>query len=217
MLAPVPANPVETSGYYALWEIPSNSYVQVVDTRGSIAANSGDLGMFAGTFLASLPSHNPVYPTVAYEGGRAAPGTLPAGAHPSGPAGRVLSERADLPDGTVVAKVSMERTAVVLLSASYDPGWQALVDGLPVATEMVAPAVVGVRVGLGVHTVRFVYRGFPDYPQLIVLGAAALVLLLLVGRRRITGSRSDIDDVELQPVEQRVIGDGTGVSGTSAE
>ena len=217
MLAPVPANPVETSGYYALWEIPSNSYVQVVDTRGSIAANSGDLGMFAGTFLASLPSHNPVYPTVAYEGGRAAPGTLPAGAHPSGPAGRVLSERADLPDGTVVAKVSMERAAVVLLSASYDPGWQALVDGLPVATEMVAPAVVGVRVGLGVHTVRFVYRGFPDYPQLIVLGAAALVLLLLVGRRRITGSRSDIDDVELQPVEQRVIGDGTGVSGTSAE
>jgi len=53
----------------------------------------------------------------------------------------------------------------------YDPGWRALVDGRAVATEMVAPALVGVRVGPGVHTVRFVYKGFPDYPQLLVLAA----------------------------------------------
>ncbi|MGO9560787.1 MAG: YfhO family protein [Acidimicrobiales bacterium] len=178
----------------------------------------GRLWQFAARFLASLPSRDPAYPTVAYEGGRAAEGTLPAGAHTSAPPGRVLSDRADLEHGTVVAKVSMARTAVVLLSASYDPGWQATVDGRPVATEMVAPALVGVRVGPGVHTVRFAYRDFPDYPQLFVLGAAALVLLLVAGRRRrVTSSGGTVDDVELQPVEHRVVGDGTGVSGTRAE
>jgi uncharacterized membrane protein YfhO len=65
----------------------------------------------------------------------------------------------------------------VLLSASYDPGWQVFVDGRERSTEMVAPALVGVSVGSGVHTVRFSYRGFPDYPQLFVIGAAVLCAL----------------------------------------
>ncbi|MGD0943452.1 MAG: hypothetical protein ABR972_04135 [Acidimicrobiales bacterium] len=180
----VPAEPVTSRDGYALWEIPRDGYVQVVDTRGSVAANSGDLGSFSVAFLAGLPSADPVYPTVAYEGGKAAPGTLAAGEHPSGPPGTVLSERADLADGTVLAKVSLARPAIVLLSASYDPGWDALVDGRPAATEMVAPALVGVRLGPGVHTVRFVYRGFPDYPQLLLLAAAALMALIVAERRR---------------------------------
>jgi hypothetical protein len=184
MRAPVPADRVERRGGYALWEIPANGYVGVVDTRGSVAANSGDLGSFSQTFLASLPATDPVYPTVAYGTARPAPGTLPAGAHPTGPPGRVLSERADLDDGTVVAKVSFSRTAVVLLSASYDPGWQVVVDGHAMATEMVAPALVGVRVGPGVHTVRFVYRGFPDYPELLLIGAGGLLALVVVERRQ---------------------------------
>jgi hypothetical protein len=49
---------------------------------------------------------------------------------------------------------------------------------------MVAPALVGVPVGPGEHTVRFVYVGFPDYPQLLVLGAAALVALIVDERHR---------------------------------
>jgi hypothetical protein len=79
--------------------------------------------------------------------------------------------------------VSAARPCVVLLSASFDPGWQALVDGRPAATEMVAPALVGVRVGPGVHSVSFIYRGFPDYAQLLILGAAAFVALVVVDRR----------------------------------
>jgi hypothetical protein len=181
MQSPVPATRVERRGNYELWVIPSDSYVQVVDTRGSVTATSSDLGSVSARLLADLPSNDPVYPTVAYGGGRAAPGTLPAGEHPSRPPGRVLSERSDLADGTVVAKVSVARTSVVLLSVSFDPGWQAFVDGHPVATEM-----VGVRVAPGVHTIRFVYRGFPDYPQLFALGAVALVALVIVERRRRT-------------------------------
>ena len=190
MTSPVPADLVEVQGNYSLWEIPSDGYVQVVDTARSVTATSSDLGSFSAAFLVGLPTIDPVYPTVAYEGAGAAPGTIVPGSHSTGPPGRVLAERADLDDGTVVATVSATRNAVVLLSAAYDPGWQAFVDGHFVATEMVAPALVGVRVEKGRHTVRFVYRGFPDYPQLFVLGAAALLLLVLGERhRRIQPSR----------------------------
>jgi uncharacterized membrane protein YfhO len=74
----------------------------------------------------------------------------------------------------------------VLLSVSYNPGWQVLVDGRPATTDMVAPALIGVRVGPGVHSVRFVYRGYPDYPQLLLLAGAALVALVVVERRQKT-------------------------------
>jgi hypothetical protein len=189
MQPPVPATFVERRGHYALWSIPDNGYVQVVGTRGSITASSGDLGSFAAAFFASLPAADAIYPTVAYGGAAAAPGTLPANTSPSAPPGTVLSERADLESGTVVAKVSSTRVAVVLLSASYDPGWQAAVNGRLVETEMVAPALVGVRIGPGAHTVRFSYHGFPDYPQLLIFGVFALLALVVIERRRCGISR----------------------------
>lgn len=180
----VPATKLERRGRYVLWEMPADGYVQVVDTRGSIAATSSDLGSFSAVFLAALPLDDPVYPTVSYGGRPPVAGTLAAGEEPSAPPGRVLRERADLPGGTASALVSMKRKGVVLLSASYDPGWQAFVGGRPVRTEMVAPALVGVEVGPGTHRVRFVYGGFPDYPELLLLGAAGLLGLVLLERRQ---------------------------------
>ena len=184
MTPAVPADLVEVRGAFALWEIPANGYVQVVDTSGSLAANSIDLGSFSGVLLSGLSADHPIYPTVAYEGGPAAPGSLATGVQTSSAPGAVLDQHADLPNGIVAAKVSLKREAVVLLSASYDPGWQVLVDGRPATTEMVAPALLGVRVEPGVHTVRFVYRGFPDYPQLFGLGAVAVALLVVIEWRR---------------------------------
>jgi hypothetical protein len=186
MQPPVKAKAVEHRGAYALWEIPGNGYVQLVDTRGSVAATPGDLGSFSAGFLAGLTAREPVYPTVAYGSGKAAVGTLGAGVQPSGPPGEVLSESPDLADGSIEATVSAKRTCVVLLSVSYNPGWQVLVDGRPATTDMVAPALIGVRVGPGVHSVRFVYRGYPDYPQLLLLAGAALVALVVVERRQKT-------------------------------
>jgi hypothetical protein len=184
MRPPVPATFVSRRGPYALWHLSGNGYVQLVDTRGSVAANSGDLGSFSASLLAGLSSTDPLYPTVAYDSGPAAPGTLPYGFTPSGPPGRVLSQSADLEAGTVAAKLLATRPCTVLLSVSYNPGWQALLDGRPVATEMVAPALVGVDVPAGEHTIRFVYKGFPDYPQLFVLAGCALVALVVLERRR---------------------------------
>jgi hypothetical protein len=184
MQPPVPAVRVERRGPYALWRIPDSGYVQVVDTRGVVSATSGDLGSFAATFLPGLSSTDPIFPTVAYGPAQAAPGTLPLGEQPHGPPGQIISERPDLTDGVLETTVLATRSSVVLLSVSYNPGWQATVDGRASPTEMVAPALIGVRVGPGVHTVRFVYRGFPDYPQLFVLAAIGLIGLIVIERRR---------------------------------
>jgi uncharacterized membrane protein YfhO len=78
-------------------------------------------------------------------------------------------EHADVAAGRVHAVVKTSRTATVVLSASYDPGWTATVDGQPRPTVMVAPALVGVVVGAGVHTVEFSYGGYGSYPALFVL------------------------------------------------
>jgi uncharacterized membrane protein YfhO len=67
----------------------------------------------------------------------------------------------------------------VVLSASYDPGWTATVDGHPAPIVMVAPAVVGVDVGPGVHTVTFAYGGYGSYVPLFVLALAVFVLLAI--------------------------------------
>jgi len=67
----------------------------------------------------------------------------------------------------------------VVLSASYDPGWQATVNGRPAPTVMVAPALVGVVVGPGVHRVTFSYAGYGSYTALFVLTLVVLAVLAL--------------------------------------
>ena len=103
----------------------------------------------------------------------------------------MLIEHSDLANGQAVALVRANRAATVVLSASYDPGWQANVDGHPAPTVMVAPALVGVVVGPGTHTVAFRYGGYGSYDALLVLAlavfavmAAAPWLVRAVRRRR---------------------------------
>jgi uncharacterized membrane protein YfhO len=84
---------------------------------------------------------------------------------------------------------------VVVLSASFDPGWSATVDGRPVPTEMVAPALVAARVPAGVHRVAFRYAGYGGYPWLLALSLLALVAVGLPTararrRRALHGVRS---------------------------
>jgi uncharacterized membrane protein YfhO len=73
--------------------------------------------------------------------------------------------------------VRTHRRAAVVLSASYDPGWSATVDGHPEPTVMVAPALVAVDVGPGVHTVAFRYGGYGAYVPLFVLALLVLAAL----------------------------------------
>ena len=89
----------------------------------------------------------------------------------------MLIEHSDLANGQAVALVRADRAATVVLSASYDPGWQANVDGHPAPTVMVAPALVGVVVGPGTHTVAFRYGGYGSYDVLFVLALAVFAVM----------------------------------------
>ena len=131
--------------------------------------------------------------TVAFNGSPAAPPTAGAGEALPGPPGQVVVEHADLAEGRVGALVHTDRRATVVLSASYDPGWKATVDGRPEPTVMVAPALVGVVVGPGRHTVAFQYTGYGSYPALFVLAVVVLAVLAVApvlwrrARRRAPG------------------------------
>ena len=78
----------------------------------------------------------------------------------------------------------MTRPGVVVLAASYDPGWRVSVDGAPASTVMMAPALVGVKVPAGAHTITFIYKGFSWYWLLGLISVAGLGLALLVARAK---------------------------------
>ena len=103
--------------------------------------------------------------------------TAPAGTALSGPPGHVVVEHANLAGGSADAVVRTNRRATVVLSASYDPGWTVTVNGHPEPTVMVAPALVGVDVGPGVHVVRFTYGGYGRYTLLFLLALLVFVAL----------------------------------------
>jgi uncharacterized membrane protein YfhO len=73
------------------------------------------------------------------------------------------------------------RSAAVVLSASFDPGWSALVDGHRARVVMLAPALPAVSVGPGVHTITFSYEGFGFYPALFAVLVVTLVALVWWG------------------------------------
>jgi Bacterial membrane protein YfhO len=176
MTSPVPADSVMQRGHYHLWQIPANGYVSVVDTIGSLVADRGDVGTRSIPYLESddFAEHEDL--TVAWDGDKAAPATLPGGAAAPTAPGQVLSTQADLVAGRVATTVRTDRRSVVVLSASYDPGWQVTVDGHRAATEILDPAVVGVVVGPGTHRIVFAYHGYPHYDAMWgLLGVGVLV------------------------------------------
>jgi hypothetical protein len=173
----VPARELMRRGLYTLWAVPGVKYLQMVATEGTVQLNRADVGRKTASFVRSLRPTEGVYPTVAFGGAQAARPTASTGAPPGSP-GTVQSERANLSAGQLSARVVARRPSVALLSASYDPGWTAKVDGRAVGMEMVAPALVGVPVPPGHHRVTFTFRGMGGYP--VLFGTAAFSLAAVV-------------------------------------
>ena len=71
----------------------------------------------------------------------------------------------------------MRRPGVAVLSASFDPGWTATVNGRPRPTRIVAPALVAVDVPAGTDHVVFRFRGYRDYPELLALSGLILAMV----------------------------------------
>ena len=177
MAPPVPAHHVLCSGSYCLWSLPDSGYFHMYDTTGVLAATRADVGTRSVTLLDSPLLEEARDLTVAFNG---APAAAPSARDVNalrGPPGHIVLQHADLANGQAHAVVRANRRATVVLSASYDPGWHTTVDGRSVPTVMVAPALVGVVVGPGVHTVEFGYSGYGSYAELFALTLTVLVAL----------------------------------------
>jgi Bacterial membrane protein YfhO len=162
----------------------------VYDTTGVLTATRADVGSQSQTLLDSPLLLHERDLTVAFNGQMASAPTAPGAGTLDGSPGRVVSEHADLANGAARAVVTTKRKATVVLSASYDPGWTATVNGRPTPTVMVAPALVGVVVGPGVHAVAFSYGGYGSYGALFVLALAVFVIVALAPMvwRRVRGA-----------------------------
>ncbi|MGH9106603.1 MAG: YfhO family protein, partial [Acidimicrobiales bacterium] len=186
MSPPVPAQVVMADGPYSLWEIPTDRYAELVHVTGTLPENRADVGSRSEALLRALPAGQDW--AVQWPGSPAPPPArspaLGAGVNASAvPDGAVGHIDARLVDGQISATAHVAQGATLLLSVAFDPGWHAWVDGRPAATEMLAPALVGVRVPPGTHHVALRYVGFGWYPELWALSMLGLVALGVVGRR----------------------------------
>jgi hypothetical protein len=179
----VRATQVATSGRFALWEVTTSGFFQVVDRAPAVDADRTSLEVATRDFRASNLGARNVYPGIAFAGGPRPAPTFAGASPPNRPPGRVITQRAVSQNGFFLASVDAHRPAVVLLKASYDPRWTVTVDGRPADPSMMAPSLVGVEVPPGKHLVAFRYKPYGHYLPLLALGALTLLALALVPRR----------------------------------
>jgi hypothetical protein len=173
---PVRARLAMRAGPYWLWTIDGAGYIQTGRIVGEISANRTNVGARSVRLLRSGLAADGAYLGVRYGVDGGGDSRLPTVRSQSS-AGVVSAERANLDDGEAAATVRMRRPGVVVLSASYDPGWTATVNGRPRPTRMVAPALVAVDVPAGTDHVVFRFHGYGDYPELLALSGLTLAMV----------------------------------------
>ena len=176
---PVPARLLTSAGAYALWARPGRGYVQAGAVVGRMTANRTDVGVRSIALLHTHLAGHGEYLRVGFDQ-RQRPAPLPLRAAASS-AGTVSAETDDLAAGRTSASVTLDHSGIVVLSASFDPGWSVTVDGRSRPTEMVAPALVAVPVAAGTHRVAFRYHGYRGYPVLFALAALTLLGFAAIG------------------------------------
>jgi membrane protein YfhO len=169
---PVAARLALRSGSYSLWIIDGTGYLQTGRIAGEISASRTDLGVRSVPLLRSGLAAGGAYLGVRYGSG-GGNGPLPTPPSRSRD-GTVTMPKASLAAGQASATVTMRRAGVVVLSASYDPGWTATVNGHRVPIRMVAPALVAAGVPAGTDHVVFRFHGYGGYPALFALSGLSL-------------------------------------------
>ena len=182
--APSGATKIMVRGPYVLWQLHSAGVLEVVDTVGTMTADRTNIGAHTASFVRSDLAARSRYLTVGFAGSPAPAPTVTLGTDhgvarpPASTPGRMISSRVALGAGYASAVIDARRVAVVVLKASYDPGWQVSVDGRAATTQMIAPAYVGVVVSRGRHVVTFTYKSDAHIGVLllVLLGSALLCI-----------------------------------------
>ena len=174
---------IQSLGAWTLWSVRTSGYLRVVDTGPAIVADQKTLGVATTDFLLGNAGGDGLVPLIAYAGKASGPPTRFDGVAQSTPPGVVNTQIGAPDDGEFSADVTLSRPGVVMLKASFDPHWQATVDGKRVETQMLAPSFVGVPVPAGQHTIEFKYQSFKWTWVLVLFGALALIALAIVPRR----------------------------------
>jgi hypothetical protein len=172
---PVRARLAMRSGPYWLWTIDGPGYIQAGRIVGEISANRTNVGTQSIPLLRSGLAAGGAYLSVRYGSDGGGDGRLP-GPRRQPSATAVYGERTDLGDGQASATIRLRRPGVAVLSASYDPGWTATVNGQRRPTRMVAPALFAVDVPSGTDRVVFRFHGYDDYPQLLALSGLTIAI-----------------------------------------
>jgi hypothetical protein len=174
---PVPAHLVLRAGRYSLWTTGTAHSVHIGRTVGVFTANRTNLGVRTISLLHSRLAQRSEYLRVAFDRADDHPRPLHADPREASP-GDVITETDDLNQGVVAITARLRQPGVAVLSASFDPGWTAIVDGHARPTQMVAPALVATAIPAGTHTIEFRYRGFRGYPLLFALCGLTLTAIL---------------------------------------
>jgi hypothetical protein len=185
----VRAKQLATSGRYALWEVRTSGFFQVVDRAPALVADRTNVEAATREFRQSNLAALGVYPGVAFAGGSSPSPTFAGAAPPNQPPGRIITQNAAPQNGVFLASVDASRPAVALLKTSYDRRWTVTVDGRSAEPAMMAPSLVGVDVPAGKHLVLFRYKPYGAYPLLLGLGAVTLLALALFPHRAAIAQR----------------------------
>ncbi len=93
--------------------------------------------------------------------------------------GRVISETAD--KGHYTAEVDVIRDdCLIILKATYNPDWQALVDGKEVAVHHVSPSYLAIDAPKGIHLVDFMFKVSWLRKTMIVISLGSLIITYYV-------------------------------------
>jgi len=180
----VPTTLIASRGRHRLYEVATTGYLQVADVIGSITANRTNIGSASYNFRHSDLATRNTYPSVAFNGGEAAPQTYTDVSPPSGAPGAVLEQSNDSANCAFAGTVRADRPAAVVLKESFDPRWTVTVDGVAAKPVMLAPSFVGVEIPAGTHEIAFRYKEYPNYPLLVLIGALTAIALAVVPRRK---------------------------------
>ena len=178
---PLRARLAMRSGPYRLWTIDGAGYVRAGQIAGEIPANRTNLGARSIPLLRSGLADDGAYLSVRYGSDHGGANVrLPSGAQPD-PAGHgQRATRGPQPRRGHGRRLQMRRPGVAVLSASYDPGWTATVNGRRGRPGWSPPRSSPWNVPAGTDDIVFRFRGYRDYPELLALSGLTLAIIACV-------------------------------------